>query len=367
LKGNHHQKPKLYYLLISKLISSSLRPIIGIVLALIISAGMIMASGVSPIVAYVALVQGAVGSIASFANTCVRTSPLLLAALGVAIGFKAGMLNVGPEGQMYAGAAAATAIGLISFSTSSWIHLIICIFAGFLGGVVWALIPAYLRAYKDVSEVVITLMLNYIGIYFVSWLVHEPKLLFEKGAAYPQSPLIMKSARLPILIKNTNLHAGILLGVFFAILLYILLQHTSFGFKIKMVGENPVAARYAGINVKKYLFTAMLISGGFGGLAGAVEILGLKLRLFDLFVSGVGYETIAVALLANCNFIGTIFSAFFFGALKAGATKMQIVSGIETSMALVVLSLALIFVIAMGFENGKLFSIKKKSKLDNLD
>ena len=352
----------LWQTTLKDIVFTSARPVYAIGLAFLVSAIMIGASKVNPITAYVALFQGAFGSLAGLANTCVRATPLLLAGLGIAYGFKAGLLNIGAEGQMYAGGAAATVVALIPLPVPAFLHVTLAVLAGFAGGIIWGIIPGYLRAYRGVSEIVVTLMLNYVGIYFINWLVEEPHPLAELNTTFPQSPIIEKSAQLPILIKYTSMHAGIILGIVLGLILYLLLRYTPFGFKTRMIGQNPEAARYAGIRIKRQILFAMLISCGFGGLAGASEVLGLKHRLFDYFVGGVGYEAIAVALLANGNALGVIFSAFFFGALKAGANKMQIVSGIESSMALIVMALAVLFVIAIGFGERKFRPKRKKDK-----
>ena len=278
------------------LLLSGLRPLLAILLALVFSSLLILAYGKNPITAYVALLQGSVGSWASFANTCVRTAPLLIGGLGVALAFQAGLLNVGIEGQIYAGAAAATAVGIINLPIPGFLHLTLAILAGFAGGMLWGLIPAYLRAYRGVSEIVTTLMMNYIGIYFISWLVHPPSPLAEKDTFFPMSPAIVPGARLPVLLKGTSLHGGIIIGVFLVAVIFYVLRYTPFGFRIRMTGQNLDAARYAGIKVNQLMMTVMLISAGFGGLAGMGETLGLKLRLYDFFSNGLGYDAMGVAL-----------------------------------------------------------------------
>jgi len=325
------------------------RPLLAIVLALTVSAGLILARGANPIVAYAAMLQGAFGSVAALANTGVRASPLLLAGLGIALGFKAGLLNVGAEGQIYAGGIAATVVGISPLPVPPWLHLLLTVIAGFIGGALWGLIPAYLRAYRGVSEIVVTLMLNYVGIQLASFLVQEYSPLGEQGVFYPQSRLILPSARLPILIKGTSLHGGIVLGLALGVFLHFVLRYTNFGFRTRMVGENPEAARYAGVNVTRQIFIVLLVTCGLGGLAGTGEVIGLKLRLFDRFSQGLGYDAIAVALMANGDPLGTIITAIFFGALRAGAGKMQVVVGIETPIASVIQALAVLFVIAIGF------------------
>ncbi|MEW6230047.1 MAG: ABC transporter permease, partial [Bacillota bacterium] len=185
------------------------RPLVAILAAFLVSAGLILAVGANPIEGYAALYRGSVGSLSSWAVTAVRMTPLLLAGLGIGIGFKAGVFNVGAEGQIYAGAALATTFALIPLPVPSFMHITLCLLAGFVGGALWALLPGYLLAYRGISEVVITLMMNYVGIYLNSYLVHGP--LAEVGACYPQSPLIQQTARLPILMKGTSMHAGILI------------------------------------------------------------------------------------------------------------------------------------------------------------
>jgi general nucleoside transport system permease protein len=332
-----------------RLILSGGRPILAIILALVVSAVMIVIQGANPLEAYGAMLLGSFGSVAALANTCVRAAPLLLGGLGVAIAYKAGMLNVGIEGQIYVGGSASAAVGIMPLPIPPWLHLLLAVFAGFLGGVIWGLIPAYLKAFRGISEIVVTLMLNYVAIQLCSLLVHEPSPLAEKGAFFPQSPPILPSAQLPILIKGTSLHIGIILGIFAAIILSYVLFYTPFGMRTRMIGQNPEASRYAGINVKKQTVIVLLISCGLGGLAGAGEVLGLKLRLFDYFSGGLGYDAIAVALLANSNPIGVIFSAFFFGALRAGAGKMETLVGIKAPIVQVIQALAVLFVIMIGF------------------
>jgi simple sugar transport system permease protein len=295
------------------------------------------------------MLQGAIGSKAAIANTGVRTAPLLLGGLAVAFGFKAGLLNVGVEGQIYAGGAAAAAVGITPLPVPGWLHVTLAVIAGFIGGALWGVIPALLKAYRGISEIVVTLMLNYVGIHFASLLVHEPSPLALKDSFFPQSPIILPAARLPVLIKGTSLHAGLILGLILAVLIHLALRYTPFGFRTKMTGQNPEAARYGGINVRRQIIIVMLLSAGLGGLVGTGEVLGLKWALYDFFAVGLGYDSIAVALMANSSPLGVILSSLFFGAMRAGAGKMQVAVGIETPIAQVIQALAVLFVIAIGF------------------
>jgi ABC-type uncharacterized transport system permease subunit len=342
-------RPNISLPLIGDLLLTGGRPLIAIALALVAGAGLILAYGASPLQAYAAMLSGSVGSVAAIANTGVRTAPLLLGGLGVALGFQAGLLNVGVEGQIYAGAAAATAVALTHLPVPPWMHVSLAVIAGFLGGAAWGILPAYLKAFRGVSEIVITLMLNYVAIQLASLLVHEPSPLAKENAFYPQSPTILPSARLPILIKGTSLHAGLLIGLVLAVAIFLALRYTPFGYRTRMTGQNPEAARYAGLKVKWQIVLVLLLSAGLGGLAGTGEVLGLKLALYDYFSNGLGYDGIAVALMANSHPLGVVLAALFFGALRAGAGKMQVAVGIETPIAQVIQALAVLFVIAIGF------------------
>ena len=321
-------------------------PLVSIAAALAVSAVLIVIAGAIPIKAYGAMLEGAVGGIGSLATTGVRTTPLVLTGLAVALSFRAGVFNVGAEGQLYAGAALATIVGLVPLDLPWIVHVPLTLAAGFVGGALWAFVPAWLRAYRGVSEVVTTLMLNFVAIQFVSYLV-DPIVgpIGERGAAYAQSPTLPGSATLPILIRGTSLHAGLLIGIALAIGLFVLIRYTPIGFRLRMLGGNPIAARFAGLSSSREIVTVMLLSGGIAGLAGAIEVMGLRHRLYDHFSPGYGYDGIAVALLAGSNPLGVLLSAFFFGGLRAGANAMQQATGIETSVVLIIQALTILFVI----------------------
>jgi len=323
-------------------------PLFAVALALLVSAGLLALTGKNPVDAYRALYDGSLGSTFGLSVTLVRMTPLLLAGLGVAISFRAGVFNIGAEGQLYAGAIAATATALYLPGLPSVVLPIVCMLAGLAGGAVWVAIPAWLRAYRGVSEVVVTLMFNFIGIYFASYLVNlDYGPLGLAGSAYPQSDVIPSRAELPIIWPTTSVHAGLLIGVFLAFVLFVVIRYTPFGFRLRAVGSNPEAAQYAGIPVKRVMVAVMLISGGLAGLAGASEILGLKYALYANFSPGYGYDAIAVALLARNSPIAAIVSAAFFGAMRAGAVQMEQTVGVESSFVLIIEALAILF-LAIG-------------------
>lgn len=338
---------------IGNLALSGIRPFIGVLLGLLAGGVLIALSGVNPITAYMAMLEGAIGSPQAIANVLVRASPLLIGGVGVAIGIKAGLWNIGVEGYMYMGAIGAAMIGIATLPVPPIIHIVLSILVAAVFAAIWGFVPAYLRAYRGVNEVVTTIMMNYVAIYFVSWMVHEPQPMAEPGAFFPMSLAIAPTATLPILMRGTSLHPGFLIGLVACVLFYFILRFTPFGFRTRMLGVNPEGSRYAGVNVKKQILFVFLIGALMGGVAGAIEILGLKQRVYMDFVSGVGYESVAVALLAGGNPLAVIPSALFFSALKAGGATMSIQTGVGGPMTVVIEALCVIFMIAVGYSERK--------------
>jgi simple sugar transport system permease protein len=345
-----------------QLVLSGARPLIGILLGLLAGAVLIAFSGVNPLAAYAAMLKGAIGSPQSIANVLVRASPLLLTGVGVAIGIKAGLWNVGVEGYMYMGAIGAGAVGIASLPVPPIIHITLALLAGAVVGGLWGLLPAYLRAYRGVNEVVTMIMMNYVAQYFVSWMVHDPQPLAEPGAFFPMSRILAPTAKLPILMPGTSLHPGFIMGLAACIFLYLVIRFTTFGFRTRMLGANPEAARYAGVNVKRQILLVLLIGAMMGGVAGAVEVMGLKMRVYQDFVAGVGFEGVAVALLAAGNPLGVIASALFFSAVKTGGAAMSVATGVGGPMTVVIEALCVIFVIGVGYGEHKRFERADKAE-----
>lgn len=320
-------------------------PVAAVALSLVVSAGLMVATGYDPLEAYGALFEGSLGSTFGLSVTLVRATPLLLTGLAVALAFRAGVFNIGGEGQLYAGAIAATAVALLLPLPAAPLVLV-AIVAGFVGGAAWALIPALLRATRGVSEVVVTLMFNFIAIHFTTYLVNvEYGPLGDSEAAYPQSRAIGEAVRLPIIWPATSVHAGLVLGVVLALALAVVVRYTPFGFRLRTVGANPEAARYAGVSVNRTIVIVMLLSGGLAGLAGMGEVLGTKYALYANFSPGYGYDGIAVALLARLSPIAVIVFAAFFGAMRAGALDMEQTVGVSSSFVLVIEALAILFLV----------------------
>lgn len=349
--------------LIGELALSGIRPIIGIFLGIVAGGILIAISGVNPFVAYGAMLSGAFGNLQSFSNVLVRSSPLLLGGIGVALGIKAGVWNTGIEGYMYMGAIGAAIVSIPALNIPPILHILLALIVGMIFAAGWGLIPGYLRAYRGVNEVTSTIMLNYVAIFLTSWLVAEPQPLAEVGSFYPMSKLFQESAQLPILMKGTSLHPGAFIGLAICILFYFVLKYTPFGFQTRMLGSNPNAARYSGVNTKQQIMLIIMIGAILGGLAGGIEVTGLKRRVYMDFVTGVGYESVAVALLAGGNPLAVIAAALFFSALKAGGATMSIMTGVGAPMTSVIIALCVLFVIAVGVsERRRLSKAADKSK-----
>lgn len=322
---------------------SLLTPILGIMVGMLIGAIFIYSQGVNPLHAYYYLLEGSILSWESLSASLIKTVPLAMAGLAVLFSYKSNIFNVGAEGQLYLGAIGATMIGINFPGLPMWLHITLAIvFAGILGGA-FAFIPGYLKAYKGINEIVITMLMNYIALYFLSLVVQGP--LKEPNSFYPRSLPMLPSARLPQ-VFGSNLHVGIFFVIFLAVFLAWFFRRTTYGYKMVAAGHNPNALNYAGVNVKKTLTTVMVISGFIAGGAGAIEVMGVHGRLIENFSVGLGYDAIAVALLANLSPIGTLLSAFFFGVLKTGANSMQISTGIPVSFVYMVQAMVILFVVA---------------------
>ena len=316
----------------------------AVLAALIMGSTLILAGGGNPIEAYRTLFGEAFFDRFGFGTTLVKMSPILLTGLAVVIPLRVGLFNVGGEGQLYMGALFSSIAALYLPQMHSALHLILCILAGMAGGAMWALIPALLKAYRGINEVIVTLLLNYIAIYLVSYAAGGP--MMEEGAPYPYSTEIPSDLMLPLILLPTDAHAGVIVGVVLALVLYVSMRYTSFGFAMNTVGFNPRAAEYAGINVKRQMVLAMIIGGALAGLAGTFEVLGVKYRLFQNFSNGYGFDGIVAAFMAAANPILVPISALFLAGLKAGAQLMQRATGVESTVVDAIQGLVVMFVAA---------------------
>jgi len=293
-----------------------------------------------------ALVSGSVGSLdAFFSATLVRTIPLLLTGLGVAIAFQAGVFNIGAEGQLLAGASAATAAVLAIPSPGTW-SLVFALLAAVGAGAAWAAIPAILRVRYGALEVITTIMMNFLGIQLVSYLVRGP--MQEPTHIYPQSASLPQASMLPVILTGSRLHAGIVLSLGLALGLWVVFRYTAVGFRLRASGASPTAAASTGrINIRRITLGAFLASGALAGLAGGVEVTGVTYALYENLSPGYGYSAIGVALLARLHPLWIIPSAILFGGLEAGAGAMQRDAGIPAGFVGIVEGLIILALLAV--------------------
>ena len=318
---------------------------LAIVAALLLVA-LLAATGQPAGAALTAWWRGALGSADAIVSaTLVRATPLVLAGLAVALAFRAGILNVGAEGQLLAGAGAAAAAGGLLAPALGGATVLAGLAAGAAAGAAWAGIAAWLRRRFGVLEVISTIMLNFVALYGVGYLVRGP--LQEPTRVYPQSPTLPPGARLPLLLPDSRLHVGFALAVAAAAVLWWVLSATAAGFRVRAAGLNPAAAASAGlIDVARVTGRAFLVSGALAGLAGAVEVTGVTFALYENLSPGYGYTAIAVALLANLHPLGVIGTGILFGALEAGASAMQRDAGVPATTVSVVEALLILLVLA---------------------
>lgn len=327
-----------------QLLTALLVPVLAIMTALIIGALIILATGASVSKAYSGLFYGAIGTPDAIANTLVAATPYIFAGLAVAVGFKCGLFNIGAEGQIAMGSIAAAVAGYSLIGLPMLLHLPLALLAGILGGACWGAIPGYLRAKTGAHEVITTIMLNYIAILLTDYLIKVP--FHDPEASAPRTRFIATSAELPVLFEGYRLHAGFLLALITVAVIWWLLNKTTIGFEIRTVGANPDAAQYAGMSITRNFVLTMALSGGLAGLAGTSQILGLEHNLKTSFSAGYGFDSIAIALLAKSNPIGIIPAAIFWGALRNGATLMQLQSQISISLINIIQALVIVFVAA---------------------
>lgn len=339
-------------------VESVVTPIFGILFGLLVSSIIIALQGVSPLAAYRSLFLGAFGDRDAFTFTLLRFIPLAFTGLAVTLAYRGGIFNIGAEGQLYVGALASTWVAT-SFSALPRILLVpLALFAGMVAGGIFAFIPGYLKAKKNFNEILITILLNYIGIYFVG--VSVSTFLKEPNQTIPQSAMLADNARIPNFVGSKYLHVGILLIFVVAVLLNILLFRTQWGYEIRCVGMSEKGARYAGVEVARVMIATMTGSGMLAALAGSMEILGAQHRLMENFMVGYGYDAIPVALLGGLHPIGTLVAALFFGALRNGANSMQIAMNIPVSIIYMVQGLAIIGILAVSSIKNIFFSGQRK-------
>ena len=322
-------------------VGSWLIPIVAVLVAMLLAAILIKLQGLNPITAYKSLFKTAFGSIEGLGVTLGKSTPLVLSGLAVAVGLRAGLFNIGAQGQLLSGALAAAWAGVTFDGLPGYIHIPIALVIGAFFGSVVAGISGFLKAYRGVHEVITTIMLNSIVMavadYLASGKLREPDQFLTRTSE------IAESAKLPI---YGNLPSGFFMAVVLAISIWWILGRTTSGFRIETVGRNRHAAWYAGIPVKRTVISAMLISGAIAGLGGAVETLGITYRYAPAFNLGLGFDGITIALLGRVHPIGLIPGAVLIGGMRAGAANMQFDSGVAPELVDLLMALILLLVTA---------------------
>ena len=333
----------------------------ALILALLVSSAVIAVCGYSPVEAYAAMFKGAFGSSYYFSQTVGTAIPLIFSGLAMMIASKVGIFNIGIEGQIIMGALPAALVGYYVTGLPAAIHLPLCILTGAVCGGLWALIAAVLRNRLRINEVILTIMLNYIAQYITSYLVNYP---FHADGNVVRTEYVQDTARMTTLVAHTRLYTGIFLALAAAVILWFLLNRTKFGYELRAAGMNPYAAEAAGINQKKYILWAMFISGALAGIGGAGEVLGYFGYYIPSMTSGYGFDGIAIATMGRNTPLGTVISAFLFGALRNGATGMNRSTSIPGELIEVMEALVILFVSTPGIFKyiKKQFASRKRGK-----
>jgi general nucleoside transport system permease protein len=347
------------------------RPVISVILAFIAGAIVILITWpdktVDPftnvIHAYSTLFSGSFGSLPNISDTLVRVTPLIFASLSVAIAFRAGLFNIGAAGQLAVGAMAADMIGLTFTSWPSWILIPVMLLASMLAGALWGGIVGFLKAWRGAHEVVTTIMLNWIAFFGTDYLINSPPFTAPFGVT--QTISLPPNATLPPIARVYNQIFGNFLpqldtftykvdvSLFFAliavVIYWFIISRTTFGYEIRVIGQNPKAAKYAGIPTRRNIFLVMAIAGAFGGLAGSTHLMGqpgYRLAAIAFSADPTGFDAIAVALLGRTTAIGVFLSSLFLGGLRSGSTEMQSIAHVDPNLVLIIEALVLFFIAA---------------------
>ncbi|MFN8590263.1 MAG: ABC transporter permease [Thermomicrobiales bacterium] len=323
-----------------------LSSLLAVAVALLIGGVVIALSGDNPIPAYQALFAGAFGGERAIAETMVMATPLILGGLAFAVASRAGLFNIGIEGQMVLGGMAAGLTAAWDPGLPALVHIPLVLLAGVAAGGLWGFIPGLLKARTGAHEVITTIMLNYLAYRISTVVIGQEHFPLVNPALQATQPAVA-AARLPKLLEGTRLHAGFLVALAAVVVIWIVLYRTVFGYQIRTVGSSRGAAAYAGISWGRTIALAMLLSGLLGGLAGAIEAIGLQGRYYNVPL-GLGFTSIAVGLVGRNQPGGVLLSGLLFGALAAGATKMQNTAGISRDIVYVLLGFVILSVSALA-------------------
>ncbi len=324
-------------------------PLLAIFAALLAGAVMLLLLGANPLAAYATMIKGVFASTSGFTQSLVKATPLLLVGLGICIAFRASVINIGGEGQIIAGALMATWFSLQFRTWPGWLLIPCTMIMGFLAGASWGFIPGILKARLNVNEILSTVMMNAIGLQFMNLLIRGPLIDpagIAAGTFLPQSERLPQQVWLARLVPQTQLHTGAIIAVVLALLVYIFLWRTTIGYRIRAVGLSPEASKYAGIPVPFYQALSLTLAGGFAGLAGVIEVLGVHRRLLEGVTAGYGFSGIVAALFGGLHPLGLVPASWLFGSLLVGADTMQ--RSVQVPSALIDALLGLVVLLVVG-------------------
>jgi len=319
-------------------------PVLGALAALLVGAVLIALAGSNPLMAYQAMLKGAFGGQRQLIETSLKAAPLLLIGLGLTVAFKARVWNIGGEGQYFIGALFGSAVALQFPGLPAVVLIPAMLLAGALGGALWAFIPALLRTKRGMSEIISTLMLNYVAIFIVEYMA---RVLFRDPDGFlPESAKFVSAARMTRLF-GTRIHIGVVMALVMIPIVYLIIWRTPLGFRLRALGSRASVARFAGINVEAGIMFALLFSGALAGLTGIMEVSYLHARLKGTISGGYGFSGILVALLGRLHPVGVLFAAIFFSALTIGSTSMHTLMGLPATLADVIQALVVLFVLGV--------------------
>jgi len=328
------------------------------IVALFFGSIILLIAGVNPLVAYHAMIIRPISSIYGLSEAVVRAIPLMMVGIGISIAFRSKMINIGGEGQIQLGAIAAGAAALALPGLPKIILIPIVILVGFTAGGIWGGLAGWMKAKLSVNEVLSTVMLNYIAFQIYLYLIRGPLIDPSElawGTGVPQTARMPDASLFQRLIQGQRIHSGIFIAIIIAFLVYFLLWRTTFGFRLRAVGEEPKAANYAGVKVDKYLVLAMILSGGLAGIAGSIEVIGVHHRVLEGLSANYGFSGIVVALFGRLHPLGVIPASFFFGLLLIGAEMMQRAVDIPSALVISIQGLVILAVVSSNLllENPK--------------
>ena len=319
----------------------------AVLLAFLVGAGIMLLTGHDPLQGYAALFQGALGKPRALGNTLAKTVTLCLTGLAMSVAAKAGVFNVGGEGQLYMGAMAAAVVGAQVTGVPAWMVTVLSLLAAMLAGGLYALLPGALKVRWKVDEVITTIMLNSVAIYFCSYLANSPLKTAERGIA-TGTDSILKAAAFTPLIKLSNLTTGVFYAAAVALLVWYLMSRSSIGFEMRLTGENDRFARYGGVHTGKLMLWSMVLSGAICGLVGMLEVFGLHKRFLTTVSNEFYFDGMLVAMIMRYNPFGVILMSFFFAILNIGSKSMELSAGVSSELVLIVQSIIIFFMAAEG-------------------